>query len=157
MQTIQFFNSSSAGSSLSASLPVVFQKFVTIAGSAATPGTGNVPSDLLPAIAAGSCAAYGGQIVNNGCYDLKADITYVVGGDCSNPGCAATASAYSKSVVSIYIPKNSVFPIPDGFYQQVQISSVDSAHAAIANTSDVVAQLHSSYSPSCGGCVPAIA
>ena len=154
MQTIQFFNSASAGSTLNAGKPVVYQTFKTIAigeGAAAVEviGATEIPVD--------SCAAYGGQLVNSGCYDLKATVTYVVGGDCSSPGCAGSAADYAKETVDIIVPKNSVFPLPDGFFQKVEVVTVDSAQAPISATSEVKVSLHSSYTPGCGGCVKAIA
>jgi hypothetical protein len=148
MQTIQFFNSSSSGASLKAVKPVVFQEFLTIAV-----GAGASFQDLLPVVAAGECAAYGGQIVNSGCYDLKVNVTYLEGGDCDE----CTVDVLSTVAQEFIVPKNSVFPIPDGFYQQVQVQTVDSAQAAIANTTEVKVSLHSAHSPNCTGCVAAVA
>jgi hypothetical protein len=145
MQSIQFFNSSSSSSSLVAVAPVVNQEYLTIAA-----GAGATPQDLL-SIPAGDCAAYGGQIVNKGCYDLQADITYLTGGDCDS----CTVDTLTTEIVTIYIPANSVFPIPDGFYQLVQVSTVNSSKVAVANTTSVDVSLHSAYAPSCGGCVAA--
>ena len=148
MQTIQFFNSSSAaGSALKAVKPVVFQEFLTVAV-----GAGAAFQDLLPAVAAGECAAYGGQIVNNGCYDLKVKVSYLEGGDCDE----CTVDVLTKVDVEFVVPKNSVFPIPDGFFQQVQVQTVDSDHAPIANTTEVKVSLHSAHSPNCTGCTLAV-
>lgn len=148
MQTIQFFNSSSAsGSSLKAIKPVVFQEFLTIAVAA-----GAAYQDLLPVIAAAECAAYGGQIVNSGCYDLKVKVSYLEGGDCDE----CTVDVLSKVDVEFIVPKNSVFPIPDGFYQQVQVQTVDSSQAAFANTTEVKVSLHSAHTPNCSSCVKAV-
>jgi len=147
MQTIQFFNSSSSGASLKAVKPIVFQKFLTIAV-----GAGAALQDLLPAIAANQCAAYGGQIVNSGCYDLKATVSYLEGGDCDE----CTVDTLTKVDLEFIVPKNSVFPIPDGFYQQVRVQTVDSSQAAIANTTEVKVSLHSAHSPNCTGCTKAV-
>jgi hypothetical protein len=155
MQTIQFFNSASSGSAtLTAGKPVVYQAFKTIAiGEGATAveiiGATEIPVD--------TCAAYGGQLVNSGCYDLKATLTYVVGGDCSSPGCAGSAADYVTETVDIIVPKNSVFPLPDGFFQKLEVLTIDADQAPIAATSEVKVSLHSSYTPGCGGCVKAIA
>lgn len=146
MQTIQFFNSSSSSSNLVAVAPVVNQQYLTIAA-----GSGATAQDLLN-IAAGDCAAYGGQIVNSGCYDLKVDITYLDGGDCDS----CTVDTLTKSVISINVPKNSVFPIPDGYYQLVQVTTLDSSKSPVSNTTAVDVSLHSAYAPGCGGCVAAI-
>lgn len=147
MQTIQFFNSDASSSSLKATAPVVNQKSLTIAI-----GTGATAQDLLPAIVAGDCAAYGGQVVNKGCYDLKLVITYLDGADCDS----CTVDALVTKDVELVVPSNSVFPIPDGYYQQVTAQTVDSTGAAFANTTEVKVSLHSAYQPSCGGCVAAI-
>lgn len=146
MQSIQFFNSDSQ-SGLKAVAPVVHQNNLTIAVAA-----GSTAQDLLPAIAAGSCASYGGQVVNKGCYDIKLSITYLDGADCDS----CTVDTLVTKIVDLIVPSNSVFPIPDGYYQQVQVSTVDSLGAAISNTTEVKVSLHSAYQPSCGGCVAAI-
>lgn len=148
MNLIQFFNSGdSNGSSLKAVKPIVYQKYLTIAT-----GTGLTVQDLLPALGEGTCAAYGGQIVNNGCYDLKVLISYLEGGDCD----ACTVDSLTIGTVELFIPKNSVFPLPDGFYQQIQVQTVDSSKTPIANTTDVSISLHSSHVPNCNGCVQAV-
>jgi hypothetical protein len=148
MQTIQFLSASNGGQVLKATAPIVNQKNLTIAI-----GAGSSFSNLLPAIAVGQPAAYGGQVVNNGCYDVNLVITYLTGADCDE----CTVDTLSKVDVSIIVPKNSVFPIPDGFYQQVKATTVDSTGAAVANTTEVKLALHSAYQPSCGSSVLAIA
>lgn len=149
MNLIQFFNSgSSAGSSLKAVKPVVYQNYLTVAVN-----SGATLQDLMPKLAVGSCAAYGGQIVNNGCYDLKITAYYLEGGDCD----ACTVDTLTVATVEFYVPKNSVFPMPDGFYQQVQIQTVDDTRAPFANTTEVKVSMHSSHVPNCEGCVQTIA
>jgi hypothetical protein len=146
MQSIQFFNSSSSSSSLVAVAPVVNQKYLTMAV-----GSGDTFQNLL-VIDAGECSAYGGQIVNKGCYEIEVEITYLTGGDCDS----CTVDTLTTEVVTIFVPANSVFPIPDGFYQLVQVITVDSGKNAIANTTEVTVSLHSAYAPSCNGCVAAV-
>ena len=149
MNLIQFFNSGSSSSgSLRAVEPVVYQKYLTIAT-----GTGAGLQDLMPALAVGACAAYGGQIVNNGCYDLKITASYLEGDDCDN----CTPDTLTTTPIEFYVPKNSVFPMPDGFYQQVQVQTVDSNRAPVSNTTDVKVSMHSSHVPNCSGCVQAVA
>lgn len=147
MQTIQFLTNSDASSSQKAVAPVVHQKSLTIAVNG-----GNTAQDLLPAIAAGSCAAYGGQVVNKGCYDVKATISYLDGADCDS----CTVDTLSKVDVDVIIPANSVFSLPYGYHQQIKVVTLDSAGAAVANTTEVKLNFYSSYQPSCGGCVAAI-
>ena len=147
MQQIQFLSVSNGAQVLKAKAPIVKQKNLTIAV-----GAGAAFQDLLPAIAAGQCAAYGGQVINSGCYDLKLVVSYLDGADCDE----CTVDVLSKVDVELIVPKNSVFPIPDGFYQQVKVQSVDSSAAPVANTTEVKVSLHSAYQPSCTGCVNAI-
>ena len=147
MQTIQFLSNSEAGASLKATAPIVHQEAFTVAV-----GAGAAPQDLLAAIAAGDCAAYGGQIVNKGCYDVKATISYLDGADCDS----CTVDTLTKVDVDVVIPANSVFPLPAGFHQQIQVSTLDSAGAPIANTTEVKLNFYASYQPSCGGCVKAV-
>ena len=149
MNLIQFFNSGSSSSgSLRAVEPVVYQKYRTIAT-----GTGASLQDLMPALAVGACAAYGGQIVNNGCYDLKITATYLEGDDCDS----CTPDTLTTTPIEFYVPKNSVFPMPDGFYQKVQVQTVDSDRNAVSNTVDVKVSMHTSHVPNCSGCVQAVA
>lgn len=147
MQQIQFLSSSNGSQNLKATAPIVNQESLTIAV-----GSGATAQDLLPAIAAGSCAAYGGQVVNKGCYDVKLVISYLDGADCDS----CTVDTLVKKDVSLIVPSNTVFPIPDGYYQQVTAQVVDSNGAPFANTTEVKLSLHSAYQPSCGGCVAAI-
>jgi hypothetical protein len=147
MQTIQFLSNSEAGASLKASAPIVHQEALTIAV-----GAGVAPQDLLAAIAAGDCAAYAGQIVNKGCYDIKATVSYLDGADCDS----CTVDTLVKVDVDLVIPANSVFPLPAGFHQQIQVSTLDSAGVAIANTTEVKLNFYASYQPSCGGCAKAV-
>jgi hypothetical protein len=147
MQTIQFLSNSDSASAQKAVAPIVHQKALSIAV-----GAGAAPQDLLPAIAAGQCAAFAGQIVNKGCYDVKATITYLDGADCDS----CTVDVLAKIDVNVVIPANSVFPLPAGFHQQIKVSTLDSLGAAIANTTEVKLNFYSSYQPSCGGCVAAV-
>jgi hypothetical protein len=145
MNLIQFFNTENSSSSgLRATKPVVYQKYLTIAS-----GTGAVAQALMPSLDITECAAYGGQIVNNGCYDLKVTAYYLKGDDCD----ACTVDTLSIATVEFYVPKNSVFPMPDGFYQKVDVQTVDSSMAPVSNTSDVKVSMHTSHVPNCTGCV----
>jgi hypothetical protein len=147
MQTIQFLSNSDAASSLKAVAPVVHQAALTIAV-----GAGATAKDLLPAIAVGECAAYGGQIVNKGCYDIKATVEYLDGADCDS----CTVDTLESVLVDVTIPANSVFPLPQGYHQKIEVVTLDSAGAPIANTTEVKLNFYASYQPSCGGCVKAI-
>jgi hypothetical protein len=147
MQPIQYFNSSSSGCcDKKALMPVVYQKNQTIVA-----GTGATANELIT-IGEGECAAYGGQIVNNGCYNLKAVISYLKGDDCDE----CTVDTLTTESVELIIPKNSVFPIPDGYYQQIQILTVDASGKEVSNTTDQEVSYYSASTPSCTGCVKAI-
>ena len=148
MQTIQFLSNTDSSSAPKAVAPVVHQAALTVAV-----GTGATPQDLLAAIPVGDCAAYGGQIVNKGCYDIKVAVTYLSGADCDS----CTVDTLSTVDVALTVPANSVFPLPQGYHQQIQIVTLDAAGAPFANTTEVKLNFYSSYQPGCGGCVKAIA
>lgn len=147
MQTIQFLATEGGSSAQKAVAPVVHQASLTVAV-----GSGAAAQDLLPAIAAGECASFAGQIVNKGCYDILATVSYLDGGDCDS----CTVDTLETVDVELVIPANSVFPLPQGFHQQVAVQTLDSAGAPIANTTEVKLNFYSSYQPSCGGCSKAV-
>ncbi len=147
MQTIQFLATEGGSSTQRAVAPVVHQASLTMAV-----GSGAAKQDLLEAIAAGECAAFGGQIVNKGCYDILATVSYLDGSDCSD----CTVDELETVEVEVTIPANSVFPLPQGFHQQIEVQTLDSAGAPIANTTEVKLNFYSSYQSSCGGCAKAV-
>lgn len=148
MQTIQFLSNTDSASAPKAVAPVVHQASLTIAT-----GSGATAQNLLAAITTGDCAAYGGQVVNKGCYDVKATISYLDGADCDS----CTVDTLAKVDVDVIIPANSVFPLPAGYHQQIKVVTLDAAGAPFANTTDVKLNFYASYQPACGGCVAAIA
>jgi hypothetical protein len=143
MNSIQFFNSSSSSNDKKATKPVVVQESLTIAS-----GTGGTLQTLVQ-VASTECAAYGGQIVNKGCYDLQVTAKYLDGGDCDS----CTVDTLTEVCVVFYVPANSVFPLPDGFYSKIMVGTVDSTRTLVNNTTSVDVDLYSSHVPSCGGCV----
>jgi len=143
-QLIQFLTPSTSSTCLTAVLPVVVQGELTF-----TTGEGAILTDLVPAIASGSPAAYGGQIVNTGCYDLLATITYLEGDDCNE---CTTPDTLTTSTVTVEIPKNSAFPIPEGFLTTVQVQTIDTTNTPINVQKDQVIYFYSSYKPSCVSC-----
>jgi hypothetical protein len=147
MQTIQFLATEGGSSTQRAVAPVVHQASLTMAVA-----SGAAKQDLLEAIAAGECAAFGGQIVNKGCYDVLATISYLDGSDCS----VCTTEELSTVEIELVIPANSVFPLPQGYHQQIEVQTLDSAGAPIANTTEVSLKFFSSYQPQCGGCEKAV-
>jgi hypothetical protein len=147
MQTIQFLATEGGSSTQRAAAPVVHQASLTMAVA-----SGAAKQDLLEAIAAGDCAAFAGQIVNKGCYDVLATISYLVGSDCDS----CTVDELETVEVEVTIPANSVFPLPQGFHQQIEVQTLDSAGAPIANTTEVKLKYYGSYQPSCGGCAKAV-
>lgn len=152
MQTIQFLSNSDSSASMKVAAPIVHQSKATIAV-----GAGVAPQDLLPAIAAGECAAFGGQIVNKSCNSIKATIKYIDGGQCEPSGCAGSSGeVYTTVDVDVIIPANSVFPLPSGFHQGIKVSTVDDAGVALANTAEVKLDFYSHYQAGCSGCVEAV-
>jgi len=142
-QLIQFLPSASAGGSCpKAVAPVVNQGDLTIAA-----GTGSALADLLPAIAAGDPAAFGGQVVNRGCHKLLATISYLDGDDCDE---CTTPDTLSVVVITVEIPKNSAFPLPNGFISQIQVQTLDSADAPVDVQVEQDVDYYSAYQPCCG-------
>lgn len=144
-QLIQFLSQgSSSASCQTAVAPVVVQGELTIAV-----GTGDVLLNLVPALATGANAGFGGQIVNKGCYDLLATITYLEGDDCDT---CTTPDTLTPVVVVIEVPKNSAFPIPDGFFTTVQVQTIDAANAPVQVVTEQNVYFYSAYKASCPTC-----
>ena len=123
-QLISFLPSESgSGGCPKAIAPVVNQGALTIAV-----GTGSALQDLLPAIAAGSPAAFGGQIVNKGCYNVLVTATYLDGDDCDD---CTTPDTLTGVPIVFSVPKNSAFPVPSGFITQIQVQALDSAGSPV--------------------------
>ncbi|HRT03700.1 MAG TPA: hypothetical protein P5513_07155 [Candidatus Diapherotrites archaeon] len=145
-QLISFLAQNSSGSACQTAVaPVVVQGELTVAV-----GTGAALLNLVPALATGAKAGFGGQIVNKGCYDLLATITYLTGDDCDS---CTTPDTLTPVVITVEIPKNSAFPIPDGFFTTVRIQTIDAANAPINVTTEQSVYFYSAYKPSCPTCV----
>lgn len=143
-QMISFLgNTASCSTAARAVAPVVHQNSLTIAV-----GAGSAYQDLLAALASGACSADAGQIVNTGCYDLQVKATYLDGADCD--GC--TVDTIATVDVTVIVPANSAFPMPPGFVKQIQVRTVDSSGAAVANTTEQKARYYGAYAPGCNGC-----
>lgn len=144
-QLIQFLSSSTGSAGcLTAVAPVVVQGELVF-----TSGNGATITDLVPALASGSPAAFGGQIVNTGCYDLLATFTYLQGDDCNE---CTTPDTLTTVVVTVEVPKNSSFPIPDGFITRVQVQTIDTTDTPINVQKDQTVYFYSAYKPSCVSC-----
>lgn len=145
-QLIQFLpqNSGSTGC-VGAVAPIVQQGELTF-----LPGTGSALTDLVAAIASGSPAPFGGQIVNNGCYDILATITYLQGDDCDE---CTTPDTLTQVVVTVEVPKNSAFPIPDGYFTQIQVQTIDATNAPVDVQKDQNLYFYSAFKPACPNCV----
>lgn len=142
-QLIQFLAQDAASGCAKAIAPVVNQGALNIAVAA-----GSVLADLLPAIASGSPAAFGGQIVNKGCHDLLAAITYLEGDDCDT--CTAP-DTLTPVVINVTVPKNSAFPVPNGFIGLIQVQTLDSAGAPVNVQKEQAVDFYSAYQPCCSG------
>lgn len=136
-----------SGSGPKAVAPVVFQESLIIAV-----GAGATAQDLLPAIAAGSCAADAGVLNNRGCSAVRATVSYIDnGGDCDGDGCSDSgAAALTIKDIPIDIPANSAFPLPAGLIKQIKVATIDALGGApFANTSENSLFWYSSYQPGC--------
>ena len=143
-QMISFLGNSSASCGTTRAVaPVVHQESLTIAV-----GAGAVYQDLLAELASGVCAADAGQIVNMGCYDIQVRATYLDGADCDN----CTVDTLATVEVEVIIPANSAFPMPPGYVIQIEVQTVDSLGAPIANTTEQKTRYYGAYTPGCNGC-----
>lgn len=143
-QMIQFLAPASGSAGIRAVAPVVHQSALEIAV-----GAGAAPQDLLAAIASGEAAAHSGQVVNTGCYDVELAIQYVTGADCDS----CTVDTLVLEEITVVVPKNSAFPLPEGLIAGITAVTVDSAGAPIANTTVQNLKFYGSYAPGCGGAV----
>ena len=133
----------SDGSCRKATAPVVNQGALDIAV-----GTGSTAQDLLAAIASGSPAAFGGQIVNRGCHALEATITYLQGDDCDE---CTTPDTITTVDIAVIVPKNSAFPIPDGFLSAISVVALDASGAPVDVQVAQDVDFYSAYQPCCNG------
>ena len=143
-QLIQFLPPDTSSTCLTAVLPVVVQEELTI-----TSGNGSVLTDLVPAIASGSPAAYGGQISNTGCHALLVTITYLEGDDCDE---CTSPDTLTTSTITVKVPKNRTMAIPEGFLTTVQVQTIDATNTPINVQKDQVIYFYSSYKPNCVSC-----
>lgn len=144
MQMISYFSSTGSSCSTTRAVkPVVYQRNLTIAV-----GDGVDRQDLLSPLAAGTCAADAGQIVNKGCYDLLVSIEYLTGADCDN----CTVDTLSATNVTITVPANTAFPLPPGLIYWMQVATVDSTGTQVSNTTEQTVSWYSAYAPDCAGC-----
>jgi len=145
-QLIQFLSTgSAAGSCKKAKAPVVYQGDLTVA---VTTGAAALP--LLAPIAAGLPAAFGGQVVNRGCHALLATINYLNGDDCDD---CTTPDALTVVPITVVIPKNAAFPIPDGFLTGITVQTLDAAGAPVNVQVAQDVDFYSAFQPCCGSAV----
>lgn len=145
MQMISFLPPVAAGAKCEAAVaPVVFQSADVIAS-----GTGSSPI-VVADVVAGDPAYFGGQIVVRGCSDVLVQLNYLDGDDCQI--CTAP-DALALVARSLIIPANSSFPLPDGYWQDMSITAVDSTGAPQNVQTDVSVMTYSSHKPACPDCV----
>ena len=144
MQMIQYLSASSASNGGNRAVaPVVYQEKLTVAT-----GSGAAAQDLV-SVASGECFADAGQVMNKGCYEIELTITYADGADCDD----CTVDTIDTVDLVVTVPANSAFPLPPGLVSRIQVVTLDSAGAPIANSSDQVVSWYSTYAPGCNGCV----
>lgn len=143
---IQFLEMGQAAQCAQAVLPVVYQSTTVFDA-----GTGTTPQPVLAPLAAGDKAAYGGQVINKGCQDLLLTISYLQGGDCDP---CTTPDTLTVSTVDVTVPKDSSFPLPDGFITGVVGVLVDNAGVPVALAGDLTqtVRFYSAYTPACPAC-----
>lgn len=141
-QNISFPTSTTSGTNCrKITAPVVYQGALDI-----SIGTGSTAQNLLATISSGSPAAFGGQIINKGCNALEATITYLQGDDCDT---CATTNTITTVDVTVIVPKNSNFPIPDGFLSSISVIALDSVGAPVNVESVQNVDFYSAYQKCC--------
>jgi hypothetical protein len=148
MQSIQFSANYSGGATCKvATFPRVGQSTTTIAV-----GSGATPTDIFEALEAGDQAYLGGQIYKDSdCYGLRIEATFIGDSDCST--CPSSASP-TTTTQTFDIPAGAVsFPIPEGFYQELTVTLLDSTGTPVNAASQAVkVGWYSTYTPSCPSC-----
>ena len=149
MRITQFLSSAGDACDKKAVAPLVWQESLSFRADASEDGDGTVVSDLLPAIAAGSPAAYGGTISNEGCCILQLVITYLDGQGC-DPCVIDTLTTVDRTIT---VRPNVVMELPAGFISQITVQTVDSAGAAKAVTANQEIEYQACTVPCCSGTV----
>lgn len=137
------------GNCLTAVAPVVAQG--EAAFDAAGTNTGST-AVAMATIATGSNAPYSGIVTSTGCARMMIEIDYLQGDDCDP---CTDPDALTVITETIYLPANSTFSIPQGFWTEVRATVVNSANAALdlVGTQTARVDLYSEYKPACASCV----
>lgn len=121
-------------------------------------GAGAAYVDLLPAIAAGECAAAAGAVANKGCAAIRLELTYLNDPnacDADGDGCSdGVLAPITKVVVPFDIPANSAIDLPAGLLAGIKVATLDEFGGALtANTAAQTVLWNSAYQPDACGCV----
>ncbi len=145
---ISFLPSDVGGACKKAVAPIILQETALFDATGAD--TGSVPV-VVADVAAGDPAHYGGQIVTKGCKDVLVELQYLDGDDCEP---CTDPDALVLVPVSVVVPANSSFPLPDGFWQDLTVTLVDDAAAPVDLTGTAVqpVMVYSCYTPECPEC-----
>lgn len=152
MRVTSFLSNASASCDRKAVAPAVFQESISLRADASEDGDGSAAVDLLPAIVAGNPAAYGGQVVNEGCATVLLDVTYLDGDDCN----ACSVDTLTPVVVQVTVKPDRAIDLPPGYVVQVQATSVDSTGTAVAVNANQEIEYQSCSQPCCNGSVLAV-
>lgn len=143
MAQIQLLDAAKSGCK-AATLPITVQPAMATYNST-TDGTTAVT--IAPV---GANAPYGGSFINKGCSDLIVTISFIVGGNCES---CDDPDALTTTDILWTIPANSISPIPDGFWTELEY-----VLATAANDSKVqTVKFQSSYTPDCPTCAVLLA
>lgn len=149
-QMISFLDSQVGSSCKKAVAPIILQDGATFAADGSGDSLGAAPV-IVADIAALDPAHYGGQIVTRGCKDVLVELQYLDGDDCEP---CTDPDALALIPISVIVPANSSFPLPDGFWQDLQVTLVDDAAAPVDLTGTAVqnVMVYSCYTPECPEC-----
>ena len=149
MRITQFLSSAGNACDKKAVAPLVWQEDLSFRADGSEDGDGTTSVDLLPAIASGQPAAYGGQVTNEGCCILELTITYVDGQGC-DPCVVDTLTTVDRVV---RIRPNVGQELPAGFIARIQARTIDSAGAAKAVTGNQEVEYQACTVPCCTGTI----
>lgn len=150
-QLIQFLDLGAAAQCRGAVAPIVEQGAAAFAADGSGDSTGSTPV-VIEDLAAGAAAFNGGQVINRGCFDLLVELGYLAGDDCDP---CTTPDSLSLVPISLVVPANASMPLPSGFWQDLQVTLVDSSGAPVDLVGDATQTVltYSAFTPDCPSCV----
>ena len=127
MQIVGFTPNSAVGKCKDIKCPTVYQEALDF-GPEGADGDGSAAVDLLPLVAATDPAPHGGQVLVDGCDNVKLVLTYLQGDTC-DPCSTVTVTTKDVELVAY---KGELLNLPEGYITQITAEVVDATGATIA-------------------------